>query len=109
MGSDQVDLDDSDVDIDESDVPQRVMQLSHEQDSSSDEDDLDDSSSDEEEKTRTQQRHKRQDEKYEEWGRMSGRHTYHGNDVETNHEGYDAGTLPFFVLIAPFLFAWDRS
>ena len=94
-GTDEVLFDDDGDDSSQTgdDYTSHVMQLSRDRDMS-DSDEFDsDSSSDEEQKRRSKRQEQKIEEKYEEWGRLEGRNKYHGTDVETNREGYDAGVL----------------
>lgn len=97
-GTDEVRFDDNDSDDnndqDDRFNTKRVLQLTSEKNMMSDDSDDYLSSSDEEVKARSRQKEKRLDEKYEEWGRFgSGKGKYHGTDVVTNKEGYDAGNF----------------
>lgn len=91
-GTDEIRFDDNDYeDQDGSTNANHVLQLSSERNMMSDDSDDYLSSSDEEVKQKVKQREKKLDEKYEEWGRYGGKNKYHGTDIVTNQEGYDAG------------------
>ena len=88
MGSDEVALHSEEERSDEELGGQHVMQLSNEQgDYTSSEDEVE--SSDEEVQERAKARDKRQEAKFEEWGRLGGRQKYHGTDVEANNEKFE--------------------